>query len=268
MAKEIFRGIDREKSHGAIKMENTNIIRYIPKDTQEIIRRNMNICDNPYLYYHNIGKNITNLEIPALSMRLIDHIRNAAKTYKKYEEIELKQKGKMVVGLGEESFYETSITLHYIYGIPYIPASAIKGVVRHWMISKIFNSDEQEAEKDKVFQQIFGVSAGEVKKSGNITFFDAFPVSIDIKFDVMTPHYSQYYNGNELTDTENPIPIKFIVVENGRFMFYISTNHIISDKSPNFKENDILQITKKYLIEALKYNGIGAKTAVGYGRFE
>ena len=44
----------------------------------------------------------------------------------------------MVVGLGGESVYETSITLHHIYGIPYIPASSIKGVVRSWIITEVF----------------------------------------------------------------------------------------------------------------------------------
>ena len=37
---------------------------------------------------------------------------------------------RLIVGLGNESVYDTSMTLHHVYGIPYIPASAVKGVVR------------------------------------------------------------------------------------------------------------------------------------------
>ena len=41
---------------------------------------------------------------------------------------------RLVVGLGAASVYETSMTLHHIYGIPYIPGSAIKGVTRNYKI--------------------------------------------------------------------------------------------------------------------------------------
>ena len=37
---------------------------------------------------------------------------------------------RMIVGLGAENVHETSMTLHHIYGIPYIPGSALKGIAR------------------------------------------------------------------------------------------------------------------------------------------
>lgn len=49
---------------------------------------------------------------------------------------------RMVMGLGGGSVYETSITLHHIYGIPYIPASSIKGVVRSYIINEYFGNPE------------------------------------------------------------------------------------------------------------------------------
>lgn len=49
---------------------------------------------------------------------------------------------RMIVGFGNESVYELSMTLHHIYGIPYIPGSAIKGVTRHWGLLKLFESSE------------------------------------------------------------------------------------------------------------------------------
>jgi len=55
-----------------------------------------------------------------------------------FKSLELKVNKRLVVGLGIESVYETSIALHHIYGIPYIPASAIKGVVRSWIITEVF----------------------------------------------------------------------------------------------------------------------------------
>ncbi|ASJ17201.1 hypothetical protein A3L04_09050 [Thermococcus chitonophagus] len=41
---------------------------------------------------------------------------------------------RLVVGLGDESIYETSIRLLRNYGVPYIPGSALKGVSRLWSI--------------------------------------------------------------------------------------------------------------------------------------
>jgi len=45
----------------------------------------------------------------------------------------LKTKSRLVVGLGDESVYETSIRLHRNYGVPYIPGSALKGVAKHYV---------------------------------------------------------------------------------------------------------------------------------------
>ncbi len=46
---------------------------------------------------------------------------------------------RLVIGLGSAHPQETSMTLHHIYGIPYIPGSAIKGITRHWYILQKFN---------------------------------------------------------------------------------------------------------------------------------
>lgn len=53
--------------------------------------------------------------------------------------------GRLITGLGGASVYETDITLHHIYGFPYLPASGIKGVVRSWIITNVF-ADEEKVE--------------------------------------------------------------------------------------------------------------------------
>jgi len=50
------------------------------------------------------------------------------------EPLSLTLSWRLVVGLGAASVYETSMTLHHIYGIPYLPGSAIKGVTRSYRI--------------------------------------------------------------------------------------------------------------------------------------
>lgn len=61
--------------------------------------------------------------------------------YKLTEPISRKPDWRLIVGLGNESVYETSITLHHIYGIPYIPGSAVKGVVRSYVIQEVLGKD-------------------------------------------------------------------------------------------------------------------------------
>ena len=46
----------------------------------------------------------------------------------------LATKSRLIVGLGSGSVLEVSIKLHFIYGFPYIPSSAIKGVLRAYKI--------------------------------------------------------------------------------------------------------------------------------------
>jgi len=57
--------------------------------------------------------------------------------YNSFKEINYKPGGKFVNGLGLPSVYEVSLNLHHIYGIPYIPASSIKGVTRMWVLKNI-----------------------------------------------------------------------------------------------------------------------------------
>ncbi len=170
--------------------------------------------------------------------------------------IEAELKWRLVIGLGGTHPYETSMTFHHIYGIPYIPASAVKGVTRHWVIQEYFEGKEKEAlEKDEDFKKIFGTQ----EEQGKVIFFDAYPVGdIHLAIDIMNPHYPDYYEGREFpTDWQNPRPIKFLTVENTKFQFLLAS-----------KEKELLEKAKNWLEDALKESGIGAKTSLGYGIFE
>ena len=115
----------------------------------------------------------------------------------------------------EQSIYETSIRLHHIYGIPYIPASAIKGVVRsYYILEKFANKleeykdrynkfEEEVLFKDDDFKKVFGSQ----EQEGKIIFFDAFPIKEpNLKVDIMTPHYGEYYKDR---DNKKKIAPKF-----------------------------------------------------------
>ena len=131
---------------------------YVPKDLQNLIRnafsnnRYSNTFDNlslvitkccPFLEngesiekpkYDKFGYKIT---LPKQALELYDDFYKRLKDFWnsiKAETFELTTKSRLVIGLGDESVYETSIKLHRNYGVPYIPGSALKGVAKHYSI--------------------------------------------------------------------------------------------------------------------------------------
>jgi CRISPR-associated protein Cmr6 len=204
------------------------------------------------------------------------------------EDLVLKPEWRMAIGLGNESVYETSMTLHHIYGIPYIPGSAIKGVVRSHIITELFGVDENDsldlknaenkALQDQGFCDIFGCpqkSFYNESRQGKLIFFDAFPQSDpQMKPDVMNPHYGPYYSDPSVNtppaDYHNPKPIFFLTVIDTEFRFIIG----IKEKDNNtiqqgeFKDKYPLETAYECMEKALREHGIGAKTSAGYGYLE
>lgn len=200
---------------------------------------------------------------------------------------DLKVDWRLIVGLGNESVYETSMTLHHIYGIPYIPASAVKGVVRSWIITELFDSIEKQSIQDAGFCDIFGCpkkikeqeSHYKEDRQGKIWFFDAFPTSApQIKVDIMNSHYQPYYGATDDTppaDYHPTNPRVFLTVgekdaneEPLKFQFIIGIKEKDSNKdiqSGKFEGRKPFDVAYEYLNKALTQHGIGAKTAVGYG---
>lgn len=199
--------------------------------------------------------------------------------YVECESMEVQNSWRLAIGIGSASVYETSITLHHIYGLPFIPAQSIKGSLRSYIIHKYFEKELfSEKYKDKYskfedevlyktpwFVEIFGSN----DKQGKVIFFDAFTKESEIKVDIMNNHYQKYYNGSEApTDTQNPNPVNFMTLKNAKFQITIATKENIKINEGLFKDEDILALVKKELSNALEVFGIGAKTAVGYGYFE
>jgi CRISPR-associated protein Cmr6 len=202
-----------------------------------------------------------------------------------FEKFEATTSWRLIIGLGASHPQETSMTLHHIYGIPYIPGSAIKGVTRHWAVLKFADNNRKDNEEfedaikriaealergndlnievEKItFKDLIEIF-GTQEKQGKVIFFDAYPVGeIKLKIDIMNPHYPKYYSeGHPPTDWQNPVPIKFLTIERTKFEFYLAS------KSKDDRDKNLLNKAKKLLSEALKTHGIGAKTALGYGIF-
>ena len=172
----------------------------------------------------------------------------------------------MVVGLGSEHVQETNMILHHIYGIPYIPGSAVKGVLSHWWFQELQekkdfiddkgNVNETEAMKDSDYLDYIKIF-GSQKQRGKVQFLDAYPEKVQFATDIMNPHYPDYYSGSKPpTDDQNPVPINFLTVEKTTFRFAFLA-----------KTQEPLDELKNRFEDALKLKGVGAKTSVGYGYF-
>lgn len=165
-----------------------------------------------------------------------------------------------VTGLGLQHPVENGFAWHHILGTPYLPGSSVKGLVRAWA--------EQWEQADKpTLKRIFGSESKKDKNFhvGSVIFLDALPTEpVSLKADIMTPHYSPYYQDETgetpPADWHSPNPIPFLVVEAGAsFVFGIL---------PRGEEDEAdCKVARGWLKVALEWTGAGAKTAVGYGRF-
>ncbi|MGH8474871.1 MAG: type III-B CRISPR module RAMP protein Cmr6 [Methylococcales bacterium] len=168
-----------------------------------------------------------------------------------------------VTGLGREHPIENGFAWHHNLGVPYLPGSSIKGMVRAWAEYWL---DPKPAESGLF--QIFGPRGNAARKSpasGSVIFLDAIPTNpVTLKADIMTPHYAPYYehpSHNPPADWYSPTPIPFLVVAPGTtFQFGLLPRRC--------DDNADVEKAREWLARALEVIGAGAKTAVGYGRMK
>lgn len=174
-----------------------------------------------------------------------------------------KTEWRFVTGLGLEHPVENGFAWHHTLGVPYLPGSSVKGMVRAWVGSG-FNPEKADQTD---ISRIFGDSGAIQRCVGSVIFFDALPTApVQLEADVMTPHYSLYYRkekGAVPADWHSPDPIPFLTVAAGEtFVFAVAPRNPKSEQ-----HRGDLQLVLSWLDEALGYLGAGAKTAAGYGRF-
>ena len=158
---------------------------------------------------------------------------------------------RFVTGLGQSHPVENGFAWHPILGVPFLPGSSIKGMVRSWA-----ELDADPRPDTMTRQRILG----DVDHVGNVVFLDAIPFRpVQLEADVITPHYAGWTAEDPPGDWRSPTPIPFLVAAaETSFLFTL-----IPRDSGN--END-LDTVLEWLASALKWAGSGAKTAVGYGR--
>lgn len=200
--------------------------------------------------------------------------------------------GRMAINLADSLIQNAGICLDRLFGLPYIPGSAIKGICRHTALEEL--AQVKGAERTKLFQlftAVFGTAKNDfdaakrlgdkVKPAGSlfafldltkpfdqkgaVSFLPAYPVNQETKIvvDLTNVHFPDYYRSGNTADqkNENPRPNPFPTVEVGaQFAFCLVLNGINNDPA-------LLAAASRWLELAITIRGIGAKTASGYGWF-
>lgn len=226
--------------------------------------------------------------------KYLKYIKNYCKSYKldlildgSTEDVFEFTAHKLIIGFGNSSVLEKSITIHHVYGIPYIPGQAIKGCMRNYFLSQYYDIKTRKFGEEylKVFYKlIFGedIENNDNCKGGTV-FFDVFPEleeNFKLEQDVITPHYNNYYTKNNKsrnlpTDDGKIIPNIYHILDDQKFKFCLALDKkrcvdYLNSFGKEFKgyydklKEEVTKLLKDTLIE----HGLGAKTSVGYGRFE
>lgn len=160
----------------------------------------------------------------------------------------------VTVGLGGENVTETGLTLHRTCGVPYLPGSALKGLASRFARNRL---------TAEAHRTVFGTTS----EGGLVEFLDGWIPDTAVRNcladEVVTPHHGEYYSASddvlaEPTDFDDPVPVPFLAV---RSSFLIA----VAKRDPRLPRG-WLELAMNLLGDALREQGIGGKTAAGYGR--
>jgi CRISPR-associated protein Cmr6 len=182
-------------------------------------------------------------------------------------------------GMGLNHPVENGFTWHHTLGVPYLPASGVKGMLRAWV--EAWMEHDSENDRKRCINHWFGASTSEgdlTEGAGNLIFFDALPLGlVNLGCDIMTPHMGDWYaKGGEIrieadyakkapADWHSPVPVPFLVVKQAEFKFMIAPR-LTGDAQIDAQSRLDAKAAMAELAQALEWIGAGAKTAAGYGR--
>ncbi|MBK8230634.1 MAG: type III-B CRISPR module RAMP protein Cmr6 [Candidatus Eisenbacteria bacterium] len=159
--------------------------------------------------------------------------------------------------------------LHHTYGVPVIPGSALKGLAANYARIHLDHTSWHKPKKEDPsdvgasYRALFG----DTTEAGCVIFHDALwiPDSEDkdkdklpLDLDVMTVHHREYYGTHGQkppADSDDPNPVSFVTARG---------TYLIALEGPSDWTDAAMSILKRALAE----EGIGAKTAAGYGRLD
>lgn len=193
--------------------------------------------------------------------------------------VTLETTGPMVTGSGISHPVENGFTFHPTLGLPYLPASCVKGLLRAWV--EVWLAHDSDEQRNALVRDWFGHSGDghdDKASAGSLLFFDALPVgAVAMGCDVMTPHMGKWYEKGDAISADNfgqtapadwhsPVPVPFLVIRKGvKFQWAIAPRPS-GDSATAARRQEAARRALQELKSALEWVGAGAKTAVGYGR--
>ena len=212
--------------------------------------------------------------------------------------VKIKAISQVIIG-GSETFgeipFEVGLYFDPILNIPYIPGSTIKGAVRSATFDLLYrqkrnkskSDTEAKKEAEDDCRRIFGGPIGEDQSAGLVGFTDAYPIKKGeggylLYPDVMSPHYKSDTN----TELDvSPTPIIYLTIAPGtQFQFYVFYRRergknekkrqlaIGNSQDADLAETPVQNLNELGIVDLgilySFYRGVGAKTSVGYSKFE
>jgi len=181
--------------------------------------------------------------------------------------LSVKTNWRYVSGLGATHPYETGFIWHKTLGVPYLPGSSIKGLMRAWVEEWCNFTPNKKMD----ILRLFGYGGSDetsYDEAGTLIVFDALPARVPkLEIDIINPHYQPYYDDKRKppADYYNPVPVFFLTVAPGQqFRFALAPRPGAMNGKPVDDVNTGLELLK----EALGTIGAGGKTSTGYGIFE
>ena len=175
----------------------------------------------------------------------------------------------LLCGSGLSHLTEVGMSFMNPYGIPYIPGSSIKGILRD--AAQMLAYDKTDSLTHDDVNDLFGIVGGskedenQVSRMGHLQFLDSFPQEFKnlLDLDILTPHHKSYFQDNGYPhDEEDPIPIPYLVVKKGaKFKLAILHDHHNSSEQEIACSKKVQRIVEY----AIEHMGFGAKTSIGYG---
>ncbi|MDF2369297.1 MAG: type III-B CRISPR module RAMP protein Cmr6 [Rhizobiaceae bacterium] len=177
---------------------------------------------------------------------------------------------RFATGLGLAHPVENGFLWHHTLGVPYIPGSSIKGMIRAWA--------RQWREEDAAcIVRLFGNETDHDAQMGALIVFDALPLEpVELVTEILTPHDGGWRLKGPVSerdqplltpgDWHDPVPVSYLAVEQGAsFRFALGATRNAQDGT----DENPSDVARGYQLlgEALEWIGLGAKTAIGMGRF-
>ena len=166
--------------------------------------------------------------------------------------------------IGIKGAYKLGFSFDYVNGLPYLPGSSLKGILRSVFPGQ--RKDDKEEYKDYLLGLMAELNITGAQKENlddlESEIFDFHDVFLGAYPDLEQMEDRQFLDTEFVTPhvrLKNPIPISFVKVKpmvKFRFHFLLKDGKILSAENK-------LTLFKALILEL----GVGAKTNVGFGRF-